>query len=297
MLLTSVRNWLSGPPPDADAAPLAAVPALKPITRPVSVPSVLWPTARIALAGRLWGDGYVLPGGEEEVLRLARSLGLSGAASLLVLGCGPGGAVCSIAGQLGVRVSGFETDPELSDAGAVLCARSGLGERAEIYQWHPERPDFQPRCYHHALGLEPMRAAAPETVLASVALALRPAGQLALLEVVSAEKSGRTEGDLARWLELEGRQAPPVDEAAITRALGRLGFEIRVTEDVSERHAAQVVQGWQAIVQALQYHRPKAAAAALLVREGELWLLRARLLRAGRLRLVRWHAIGRSGRG
>jgi cyclopropane fatty-acyl-phospholipid synthase-like methyltransferase len=297
MLLTSVRNWLSGPPPDADAAPLAAVPALEAVAQPISVPSVLWSEARIALAGRLWGDGYVLPGGEEEVLRLARPLGLSGAASLLVLGCGPGGAVCSIAGQLGVWVSGFETDPELADAGAVLCTRSGLGARAKIQQWHPERPEFQPRCYHHALGLEPMRAAPPETVLASVVLALRPGGQLALLEVVSAEKPGRTEGDLARWMELEGRQTPPVDEAAITRALGRLGFEIRVTEDVSERHAAQVVQGWQAIVQALQCHRPEAAAAALLVRDGELWLLRARLLRAGRLRLVRWHAIGRSGRG
>lgn len=145
-------------------------------------------------------------------------------------------------------------------------------------------------------GLEPMRAAAPETVLASVVLALRPAGQLALLEVVSAAKPGRMEGDLARWMELEGRQAPPVEEGAITRALGRLGFEIRVVEDVSERHTAQVVQGWQEIVRALQHHRPEAATAALLVREGELWLLRARLLRAGRLRLVRWHAICRSGK-
>jgi cyclopropane fatty-acyl-phospholipid synthase-like methyltransferase len=296
MLLASVRNWLSGAP-DADVAPAGTVPALEAVAQPISVPSVLWSEARIALAGRLWGEGYVLPGGEEEVLRLARPLGLSAAANLLVLGCGPGGAVCSIAARLGVWVNGFETDPELAEAGAVQSAHSGLGKRAEVQQWHPERPEFQPRYYHHALGLEPMRAARPETVLASVMLALRPAGQLALVEVVSAEKPGRAEGGLARWMELEGRLAPPVDEAAITRALGRLGFEIRAAEDVSERHTAQVVQAWQEIVRALQYHRPGAGAAALLVREGELWLLRARLLRAGRLRLVRWHAVGRSGRG
>jgi len=32
---------------------------------------------------------------------------------------------------------------------------------------------------------------------------------------------------------------------------------------------------------------------AVVVREAELWMARIRLLRTGRLRLVRWHAIGR----
>jgi hypothetical protein len=36
--------------------------------------------------------------------------------------------------------------------------------------------------------------------------------------------------------------------------------------------------------------RPSPAAAADLVAEAEAWLLRLRLLRDGRLRLLRWHA-------
>ena len=37
--------------------------------------------------------------------------------------------------------------------------------------------------------------------------------------------------------------------------------------------------------------RPTLRQVAVVVREAELWLARFRLMRAGRLRLVRWHAI------
>ncbi len=255
----------------------------------------VWPAERIELAGRLWGEGYVLPGGEEETLRLARPLGLSAASRLLVLGCGPGGAVCSIAGRLGVCVSGFDADPDLVVAGTALCAGSGLGERAQVSLWDPEQPDFPRRYYHHALGLEPMRAASAETVLAGISLGLRPNGQLALLEIICAERTAGATAELALWMQLEGRIAPPPTEAAISRALGRLGFEIRVAEDVSQQHTNCVVRGWREIVRTLEEKRPEPAAAARLLREGEFWLHRGRLLRSGRLRLIRWHAIGRRG--
>jgi hypothetical protein len=48
-------------------------------------------------------------------------------------------------------------------------------------------------------------------------------------------------------------------------------------------------------VQAMEDTRPTLHELALIVREAELWLARYRLMRAGRLRLVRWHAIGRGG--
>jgi hypothetical protein len=39
--------------------------------------------------------------------------------------------------------------------------------------------------------------------------------------------------------------------------------------------------------------RPTLQQTALIVREAELWMARVRLMRAGKLRLVRWHAMGR----
>jgi hypothetical protein len=46
-------------------------------------------------------------------------------------------------------------------------------------------------------------------------------------------------------------------------------------------------------VRDLEDVRPNRRQAGLIVREAELWLVRMRLFRARRLRLVRWHVIGR----
>ena len=284
MLLAGVKNWLSRSPENAFASLLP---------NEAQDRSIIWPAERIALAAKLWGEGFILPGGEEETLRIARPMGLSPASSLLLLGCGPGGASRIIASRLGVWVSGFEADPDLVAAGVTLCAHSGLGKRAQVDFWNPERPDFQHRYFHHAIGLEPMREASPETVLAGIALALRPAGQVSLLKLVAPERVTVADREMTRLIELESRTDAPAAEATISRALGRLGFDVRVAEDVSARHEAHIVRGWKGLVRMLSEQRPGTAEAARLVREGEMWMLRARLLRSERLRFVRWHAIAR----
>ena len=96
-------------------------------------------------------------------------------------------------------------------------------------------------------------------------------------------------------MRLEGRTHPPPTEMAVTRMLGRLGFDVRVTEDISARHAAQALHGWRCAVAALQDDPPDARRAAPLVAEAELWLLRLRLIRDGKLRLMRWIALGHGG--
>jgi hypothetical protein len=43
----------------------------------------------------------------------------------------------------------------------------------------------------------------------------------------------------------------------------------------------------------MQGARPTLQQTALIISEAELWMARVRLMRAGKLRLVRWHAMGR----
>jgi hypothetical protein len=294
MLLAGMWNWLGKPSvvdPGSDSPPVAltldhpAAAALDPIE--------VWSPARIEVAAQLWGEGFVLPGGEEETLRLAAPLCLSAASSLLLLGCGPGGPARSVATRFGVWVSGFEADARLAAAGAMLCARAGLGRRAQVETWDPTHPRFAHRYYHHALLLDAIRASAPEAVLGALVLSLRPGGQVTLAQTVVEAPLDPADPNVARWAELECRSRDLPTEAAISRILARLGLDIRVVEDISQRHLMQVVHGWRMAVRSMRTDKPSAARAALLVREAELWLLRSRLIRAGQLRLVRWHAISR----
>ncbi len=251
-----------------------------------------WPPERLAVADALWGKGFSLPGGEEEVLRLAMPLGLSAACSVLLLGCGAGGPARCLAERLGTWVSGFEHDAGLVAAAARHCAATDLGRRARIKTWDPTAPRFPARAYHHALALEPLGQGKAGIVLPAIATALRTNGNFVLVEAVAGGTATGEAPPLTDWVRSEHRE-PPLTEGAITRTLEELGFDLRVIEDITERHIQLMVRGWRDLVEAMVSERPTPSRAAPVVREAERWLRRARLMRSGELRLMRWHVIAR----
>ena len=254
-----------------------------------------WTTGRLEVVDALWGDGFQFPGGEAETLRLVKPLGLSAATSLLLLGVGSGGPPCCVASNLGAWVTGYESDPTLLHAAIERSLRSGLGRRAQIEAWDPESPNFGRGYFHHGLALEPLRDGPLEPTLAALAQGLKPGGHLVMLETVADTPPNPADPAVASWQRLDGR---PLDrlptELTITRALGRLGFDVRIVEDISRRHIQQTVTGWRDAVRGMQEAKPTQREAAQLIREAELWLLRIRLFRSHILRLVRWHAIGKA---
>jgi cyclopropane fatty-acyl-phospholipid synthase-like methyltransferase len=258
-----------------------------------SGPPLAWSSDRLTTTDALWGDGFQFPDGENETLRLAKPLGLSAASSLLLLGVGGGGPACSVATKLGAWVSGFESDPALAAAAIDRIAHRNLTKRAQVETWNPEEPHFREHFYHHGLALEPLHGSDPERTLTAVARALKPDGQLAMIEVVTGKRLDPTNPVVAAWARLEHRAPDTVPtEAAITRILKRLRFDVRVTEDISQRHVQQAMAGWRGAVQSMENARPGRKEAMRCIQEAELWLLRLRLFGMGSLRLVRWHAIG-----
>jgi phosphoethanolamine N-methyltransferase len=267
---------------------------------PEPTPTVRWTQARIAVADELWGDGFILPGGEEEVLRLAAPLGLSEASSLLMLGVAAGGAARVVVSELGAWISGHETDPALVAVAAWRLPRAGaaIAKRASVVHWDPESGMFRRHAFSHAIALEALRGAPGRPVAASQLLlalagALRPHGHLVLVDVIATPRLDPGDPAFAAWAEVEGRPSAPPTEAALTAALAELGFDVRVTEDISARHMRLAAQGWKRLVRELALQRPVPSRAAAVVAEAEVWLRRLRLMHAGQLRLVRWDAVAR----
>jgi cyclopropane fatty-acyl-phospholipid synthase-like methyltransferase len=296
MALSAVKSWFGRPvPPPADAPvpkiePIltVAVPPLVPVRPPLS-----WTRGRLAITDAMWGEGYQFPGGEIETLRLAKPLGLSKASTLLLLGAGGGGPACSLAKQLGVWVSGFESDPNLVAVAIDRIARRNMTKHAQTESWNPAEPKFRERFYHHALALEALHGSQPERTLTAIATALKPTGHLMMLDLVANSPLDPANPVVAAWARLERREPGALPTTvAITRILGRLGFDVRVAEDVSDRHITQVLTGWRTTVRTMEDVRPSRTGAMQCVQEAELWMLRLRLIQAGMLRLVRWHAIG-----
>jgi SAM-dependent methyltransferase len=251
----------------------------------------LWPAARRALADRLWGDGFIFPDGEQETLRLAMPLTLNKETSLMLVGAGSGGPPCCIAGQLGAWVTGFEADAGLLAAAMDRSLRGGFGRRAEIMPWTPLEPNFARRSFHHAMALEALPAQAPGPVLNAIFRALRPGGQLMMVELVADRPLDPKDEEIAAWSRLAGREPIVPSQRAIAGALARLGFDVRITEDISLRHMQHALRGWHSLIRNMSDQKPAPATAMLMVHEAELWLRRINLMRTKRIRLVRWHAI------
>jgi hypothetical protein len=294
MLQEKVRSWFGGPAPIlfAPSAPDSAEPPPAAELPARAAPAAIWHPARIDVCEELWGEGFLFPGGADETMRLARPLGLTSAASLLLVGAGTGGAPRTVAAQLGVWVTGYESDPDLAALAMERNTRAGLGRRAQVEMWYPELPSFRSRAYHPALALEPLRHAKPEPLFAAVTEALKPGGQVALTELVADRELDPSDPIVAAWCRVERRTPDLRTEHDITRILGRLGYDVRVAEDITQRHMRLAMIGWRNAVRKLRELRPAPARAALLVAEAELWLLRLRLAREGRIRMVRWPAFG-----
>lgn len=272
----------------------ASVETLVELTPLPTAPAQAWPHDRIATAERLWGEGFIFPGGAAETLRWAKPLGVTSSATLLLLGAGAGGPAITVASELGSWVDGFEADPQLLAAAEYRCACAGLGKRATVERWNPAAAEFRHHYYPYALAIEPLRGGAPEPVVGAMALAIKKGGQLMLLELVADKPLDPADPTAAAWSKLEHRSLSLPTEATITRLLGRIGFEVRVIEDVSRRHMQLAVLGWKAALKQMREQKPSPGEAAPLVAAAEYWLTRVKLMREQKLRLLRWHAIGRS---
>jgi cyclopropane fatty-acyl-phospholipid synthase-like methyltransferase len=263
--------------------------------RTTLAPTARWPSSRIAAVEALWGSGFTMPGGGPETLRLAKPLGLSSSVTLLLVGDGLGGPAAAISTGFGAWVSSFEADPHLM---AVAIARRPILDpkgRITVQGWDRSAPQFRPRSANSAMSLEALRGSKPWPLLESIAGALRPQGQIVLTELVSDESPNEKDREFAAWCRLEGRlpELPRSDE--VTKALQKLHFDVRVMEDMSDRHITQTLGGWREAVKAMAAGpKPTMHTAAAFVTEAELWLLRISLMRRLGVRLMRWHAIGTS---
>jgi hypothetical protein len=170
-----------------------------------------------------------------------------------------------------------------------------MGRRAQVEIWDTLKPKFPRRYFHHGMAIEMLHGAKPDKVLTAVALALKPAAQFVLLETVADAPLDPADPVVATWARLDHRSADVPSEPEITNVLARLKFDVRIVEDVSRRHMQSAMQGWRIAVEAMASAPPALRQIGMVVHEAELWTARFRLMRDGKLRLARWHAIAGGG--
>lgn len=103
-----------------------------------------YPARMIAMLEAIWGEGFLSPGGRDEVARVIGENDITGA-SVLDIGCGAGGIDVALVSAHGAGfVTGIDVeDPVLTHARA-LVARAGLTPRIGLVKVVPGPLPFPP---------------------------------------------------------------------------------------------------------------------------------------------------------
>ena len=164
-----------------------------------------------------------------------------------------------LATDLGVWVSGFDTDPALVDLAARRLQRAGsaIAKRASAELWAPDSQAVRRQGFHHGLAIEALRHARPLDILPSIVQAIRPGGQFVLQELVATAPEATAQ--LTAWCAMERRSPELPVEQDITTNLAQLGLDVRVVEDQTDRHASLVLRGWRHMLGGLAGNKPTLA--------------------------------------
>ena len=148
-------------------------------------PKQHWETSRVSLVQNVWGEGFASPGGRDHVLNMVTIFGLDPAMTVLDLGAGLGAAARIMCEKFGVWVTGLEADAALAEAGMALSVKVGLGEKAQIKVFDPDKFEHKQKSVDCVFSKEFLFTVGDKTkFLTAIEDLLKPKGQLLFTDFI-----------------------------------------------------------------------------------------------------------------
>lgn len=245
----------------------------------------------------LWGAGFVIPGDAEHVLSLVKPFGLNPAMSMLDVGARLGGPARTIAEAFGTYVTGLERDPELARRGMAMSVASGMSKRAAITAIDPETFELRHGLYDCIFGRQATYAVTDkERFLRVLVQGLKPRGQFLLTELVIDRDAGG-EQEFADWAAQQTIPPSLWSLSQYTDCLTSLGFDTRVSEDMTATYREEILKGWRRLIRRVNLRRLPRADLTTVVDEAERWMRTIIALDAGKLKVYRLYALALRPRG
>jgi phosphoethanolamine N-methyltransferase len=182
----------------------------------------LYDSTHIAFLEAIWGEGYLSPGGPEEVARVLHGLDIAGM-EVLDIGCGAGGITAALVRDYGARhVTGIDVEPGPCAAARALAERRSLTDRMSVIQVTPGPLPFTEAAFDLVFSKDSIvHIADKETLCADVYRVLAPGGWFAASDWLTSRDGGPS-AEMAYYLACEdlgfGMASPARYEAALRRA-------------------------------------------------------------------------------
>lgn len=281
-------------PSSPGASPATAAP--RDAKAPPRIDAPQGPLDPLTVRQWLWGPGFIVPGTAEYVLGLVKPFAANPAMSILDIAAGLGGPARVISDAFGTYITGFERDPETAVRGMAMSVTAGKQKHAAISVMNPETLELKAGAFDCIFGRGATYAVQDkERFMRVLIMGLKPRGQLLLTDyIVDPALAERPE--LAAWEALEPFPPALWNLQQYTDCLKSLGFDIRITEDISAQYKAQIVLGWDNLLQHVDIRKLPRAHQMTVLDEAERWVKTIVALDSGALRVYRFYALAGSTR-
>lgn len=179
----------------------------------------------------LWGEGYLSPGGPEEVDRVLAGLVIEGK-SVLDIGCGSGGITLHLAEKhRSGHAIGFDVERPVIDAARARAARRGLSDRVDFVHARPGPLPFDDRSVDVVFSKDALlHIVDKEALFLEIFRVLKPGGVFAASNWMIAH-DGEPSPEMKAYVDAEGLSFSMASPARYRRAMERAGFQdIAVTD-------------------------------------------------------------------
>lgn len=179
----------------------------------------------------LWGEGYLSPGGPEEVDRVVEGLPLAGK-TLLDLGCGSGGVTLHLARRYGLaRATGFDVEAPVIETARKRAAEGGMSDRVAFIQAPPGSLPFADAGFDVVFSKDALlHVPDKDALFAEIFRVLKPGGVFAASNWMISH-DGAPSPDMKAYVAAEGLSFAMASPARYARAMRQAGFTDVVTVD------------------------------------------------------------------
>lgn len=180
--------------------------------------------AAIRFLEALWGEGYLSPGGPDEVRRVVDGIDFAGR-HVLDIGCGSGGITLFLARECQpASIVGFDVEQPVVDLATKRTAEQGLSDRVRFVRGAPGALPFTDQSFDLVFSKDALiHVADKEALFKDIFRVLRPAGRFAASDWLTSH-DGEPSAAMRDYLAAEGLSFGMASARRYEEAMQMAGF-------------------------------------------------------------------------